>query len=86
MLWAVIGVNRGLLHVDGLNEWVVKDIGSTLYLLLGAVMLLLAIGCGNVSILLLARGTGRLHEYLAAKKRELTPGNAVQSTDLYLRY
>ena len=36
--------------------------GGTLYLLFGAVMLLLVIGCGNVSILLLARGTARQHE------------------------
>jgi predicted permease len=35
---------------------------GTLYLLAGAVALLLAIGCGNVSILLLARGTARQHE------------------------
>lgn len=49
-------------NVQGLNDWVVKEIGTTLYLLLGAVALLLAIGCGNVSILLLARGTARQQE------------------------
>jgi predicted permease len=49
-------------HVQGLNDWVVNSIGGTLYLLFGAVMLLLVIGCGNVSILLLARGTARQHE------------------------
>jgi len=48
-------------RVEGLNEWVVRGISGTLYLLFGAVALLLAIGCGNVSILLLARGTAR-HE------------------------
>jgi len=48
--------------VQGLNDWVVRQIGRTLYLLLGAVGLLLAIGCSNVSILLLARGTARQHE------------------------
>ncbi len=48
--------------VEGLNEWVVRGIGGTLYLLLDAVALLLAIGCGNVSILLLARGTARQQE------------------------
>jgi hypothetical protein len=42
-------------HVHGLNDWVVTSLGGTLYLLFGAVMLLLVIGCGNVSILLLAR-------------------------------
>jgi predicted permease len=49
-------------HVQGLNDWVVSSMGGTLYLLFGAVMLLLVIGCGNVSILLLARGTARQHE------------------------
>jgi len=51
------------LHVVGLNEQFVHDLGGTLYLLFGAVALLLAIGCGNVSILLLARGTARQHEF-----------------------
>src|SRR6478735_40835 len=49
-------------HVLGLNDWVVGTMGGTLYLVFGAVMLLLVIGCGNVSILLLARGTARQHE------------------------
>jgi predicted permease len=49
-------------RVEGLNDWVVSSMGGTLYLLFGAVMLLLVIGCGNVSILLLARGTARQHE------------------------
>ncbi|RXH55670.1 ABC transporter permease [Granulicella sibirica] len=46
----------------GLNEDTVQNLGGTLYLLFSAVVLLLAIGCGNVSILLLARGAGRRHE------------------------
>jgi len=50
-------------QVEGLNAWVERSIGGTLYLLLGAVTLLLAIGCGNVSILLLAQGAGRQHEF-----------------------
>lgn len=49
--------------VVGLNEDFVRDLGGTLYLLFSAVALLLAIGCGNVSILLLARGTARQHEF-----------------------
>jgi predicted permease len=48
--------------VQGLNDQFVERIGGTLYLLLGAVLMLLAIGCGNVSILLLARGTVRERE------------------------
>jgi predicted permease len=51
------------LHVVGLNEDFVKQLGGTLYLLFGAVALLLLIGCGNVSILLLARATAREHEF-----------------------
>jgi predicted permease len=51
------------LHIVGLNEQFVKDLGGTLYLLFGAVALLLLIGCANVSILLLARATARQHEF-----------------------
>jgi putative ABC transport system permease protein len=48
--------------VQGLNDQFIERIGGTLYLLLAAVFMLLAIGCGNVSILLLARGTVRNRE------------------------
>jgi predicted permease len=51
------------LHVVGLNEDFVKQLGGTLYLLFGSVALLLLIGCGNVSILQLARATARNHEF-----------------------
>lgn len=51
------------LHVVGLNEDFIKQLGGTLALLFGAVALLLLIGCGNVSILLLARATTREHEF-----------------------
>lgn len=50
-------------YVEGLNENFLRQLGGTFYLLFGAVALLLAIGCGNVSILLLARGTARQQEF-----------------------
>jgi putative ABC transport system permease protein len=40
-----------------------RPLGTTLYLLLGAVSSLLLIGCGNVMILLLARGIEKQHEF-----------------------
>jgi len=40
-----------------------RNMGGTLYLLFAAVGMLLVIGCSNVSILLLARGTARRHEF-----------------------
>jgi predicted permease len=55
--------DHGKLHVVGLNENFVKQLGGTLYLLFGSVALLLLIGCGNVSILLLARATARQQEF-----------------------
>lgn len=48
--------------LQGLNDQFVERLGATLFLLFGAVGLLLVIGCANVSILLLARGTARRHE------------------------
>lgn len=49
-------------HLTTLNEVFEHRVGPILYLLLGAVGLLLLIGCSNVSILSMARGTGRKHE------------------------
>jgi predicted permease len=49
--------------VAGLNDDFIQRLGGTLALLLSAVALLLAIGCSNVSILLLARGAARQHEF-----------------------
>ena len=54
---------RFKLHVVGLNENFVKQLGGTLYLLFAAVAFLLLIGCGNISILQLARGNSRQNEF-----------------------
>ena len=51
------------LDVRGIDERFKRSLGNTLYLLFAAVLLLIVIGCVNVSILLLARGTGRQHEF-----------------------
>lgn len=48
--------------VVSLNEEVLGKFAGTLVLLFGAVLALLIIGCSNVSILLLARGTARQQE------------------------
>ena len=51
------------ISVRGMADTYTRDLKKTMYLLFGAVALLLAIGCGNVSILLLARSTAREHEF-----------------------
>jgi len=49
-------------RLKGLNDQFLEHLGPSLALLFAAVALLLLIGCANVSILLLARGTARQHE------------------------
>ena len=51
------------IQVRRIGEVYSRPLGSILYALFGVVALLLAIACGNVSILLLARGAGRQHEF-----------------------
>lgn len=55
--------SRFKFRLVGLNDDFVKRLGGTLYLLFAAVAFLLLIGCGNVSILLLAKGTARQNEF-----------------------
>jgi predicted permease len=49
-------------EVQTLNDWLLGQFKGTLLLLFCAVGLLLVIGCGNVSILMLARGRARQQE------------------------
>jgi putative ABC transport system permease protein len=57
-------------HVRGMIEKYMDSLGPPLFLLLGAVGLLLLIGCANVSILLLARGTARQQNSPSAAQLE----------------
>jgi predicted permease len=66
------------LHVVGLNEDFIKQLGGTLYLLFGAVALLLLIGCGNVSILQLARATARQQEFAVRSAIGATQGRVIR--------
>lgn len=50
-------------HVESLTNLVVGQFKATLFIVLGAVGLLLLIGCGNVANLLLARATTREKEF-----------------------
>lgn len=61
-----------------LNEEVLGRFAGTLVLLFGAVMALLAIGCANVSILLLARGTARQHELAVRVSVGATPARLMR--------
>jgi predicted permease len=59
---AVLPPDGYRIKVETLNDWILGQFKGTLLLLFVAVALLLLIGCGNVSILMLARGTARLQE------------------------
>jgi predicted permease len=51
------------LKLRGFNDDFIERLGGIPYMLFGAVAMLLLIGCGNVSILLLARATARNQEF-----------------------
>jgi len=70
--------NKFTFTVVGLNDDFIHKLGGTLALLFCAVALLLAIGCGNVSILLLARGTARQHEFAMRSAIGASRGRIVQ--------
>lgn len=78
--------NRGHgAKVSSLKERMIGGIGSTLWLLLGAVGFVLLIACVNVSNLLLARSTGRTREFairsaLGAGRWRLLRQSLIEST------
>jgi putative ABC transport system permease protein len=47
------------LQIDGLHEALVEDYRQNLFILMGAIVLVLLIACGNVASLLMARGAAR---------------------------
>ena len=56
-------IEGSTVELNSVNERFKHSLGKTLYMLFAAVLLLLIISCVNVSILLLARGTARQHEF-----------------------
>jgi predicted permease len=65
-------------NIVTLNEEVLGRFSGTLVMLFLAVVALLIIGCANVSILLLARGTARQHELAVRSSIGATPGRLIR--------
>jgi len=64
--------------IVSLNEEVLGRFAGTIVFLFGAVVVLLIIGCANVSILLLARGTARQHELAVRTSMGAGRGRLIQ--------
>jgi predicted permease len=64
--------------VESLNAWAFRRVGGTVYMMFGAVLALLVIGCGNVSILLLAQGTARQQELAIRATIGAVPGRILR--------
>jgi predicted permease len=65
-------------EIKTLNEEVMRGFEAPLLMLFAAVLLLLLIGCANVSILMLARGTARQHEFAVRSSIGATRGRIVR--------
>ncbi len=58
----MFGTTKSRTELQNLNDFLLGKFKGVLFLLFAAVAVLLLIGCGNVSILMLARGTARSQE------------------------
>lgn len=65
-------------NLRSITDLYASSFRPVLYLLLGAVALLLLIGCANVSILLMARGTERQHELAVRSAIGASRGRIIQ--------